>query len=616
MTPSLDLLEAILEEERLSPDALLGIFQDALLLETDPIDYCVARLGVSQAVAYQRAARWAGLEYADVVPAPGEPAAAPAHIDALALTRLVTMRESGLKVTYLAPGFRDFIRLREYLPGNRAVAQSLRVVSSQALRSHMAHYNAPHLMASARQRLARRWPNASAHLDLPLVARLGFVFVLLGLMIATIIAPFTGNPALIVFAIVIAAAPAAVRLLALVQMRKRALRKPDRPDDAELPAYSVLLPLRDEAQMVPQLYRAIAALDYPPEKLDVKFVVEGDSVATIRAVRPFLSDPRFGLVVVPPAKPRTKPKAMNYALPLVRGEHVVIFDAEDRPDPDQLWRAALRFRDDPQLACLQAELVIDNGDENLITALFAAEYAALFGIVLPAFARWKVPLPLGGTSNHFRSEVLRAAGGWDSFNVTEDADLGVRLARLGLKVETFTSHTLEEAPATLSGWMAQRTRWIKGWMQTFIVHNRQPVRLLRELGWKSFIFFELTFLGMILAPMLHAAFIATAVFRLVLAQPLLSLGTQLWSVGYFALFVVGNCAALLVNVAGLKRLGRRNPATQLMLPFYWLLLAAATVRSAHELLVKPFYWAKTGHRPVSDRSLYPVVVPATRFSEH
>ena len=183
------------------------------------------------------------------------------------------------------------------------------------------------------------------------------------------------------------------------------------------------------------------------------------------AVEGVLGDPLFRMIEVPDGPPRTKPKAIDYALPLAHGKYLVVYDAEDVPEPGQLRLAASRFEADTGLACLQAELVPENASENALTALFAGEYAGLFGRLLPALARWGLPMPLGGTSNHFRLSVLREIGGWDAFNVTEDADLGVRLARRGLRAETFESRTYEEAPVTLRAWMAQRTRWMKGWMR-------------------------------------------------------------------------------------------------------------------------------------------------------
>ncbi|WP_160299952.1 glycosyltransferase family 2 protein [Devosia geojensis] len=604
------MLRAVLAEDRLTDDMALRILSDALLLEIDPLDYCVRRLGVPQAVASARAAQWAGLAYHDTVPRDLEGSCEPARIDALAQIRSCRLQVFGRDVLFCAPDFSAFLRLAEHVRANPDMRGRLCIVPPRALRAFIAQCAAPVLTTSARQRLARRWPWASAHLELTMPARIIFSALLLTLLVCIVAAPFSGQPLMIALSILIVAAPAVLRIAAVVTMRDTPPPRLPRPADVDLPIYTILLPLRDEAAMVPQLYRAMSAIDYPPEKLDIKFVVEADSTVTIAAVGAYLRDSRFELVVVPKSQPRTKPKAMNYALPLARGEFIVVFDAEDRPAPDQLWQAAARFRQDAGLACLQAELVVDNGGEGLIAAQFAGEYAALFGLVLPAQARWGLPVPLGGTSNHFRTQTLRAIGGWDSFNVTEDADLGVRLARLGQRVDTLASHTLEEAPVSTNAWMAQRTRWVKGWMQTFIVHNRQPLQLLRDLGWKSFAFFELIILAMILAPVLHVTFMMTAGLRLATGQPLSEPGGQIWILGYLALFVLGNCAAFLVNVIGLARLKKHALIPlQLFLPIYWLLLAAATFRAVHELLVKPYYWAKTSHRPARDTGARAQAVP-------
>ncbi|WDR02156.1 glycosyltransferase family 2 protein [Devosia algicola] len=323
-----------------------------------------------------------------------------------------------------------------------------------------------------------------------------------------------------------------------------------------LPAYSVLIPLRDEAHMVPQLVAAMAALDYPAERLDIKFVVEADCHTTLEAVEPVLDQPQFSLVVVPEAVPLTKPKALDYALPLARGEYVVVFDAEDTPAPDQLWRAVRHFRDHPAVQCIQAELVIDNAAESWLTSLFAGEYSGLFGVQLPALARWGLPMPLGGTSNHFRVATLRELGGWDPYNVTEDADLGMRLARAGHRVDTLAIGTLEEAPTHLRSWLAQRTRWMKGWMQTFVVHNRRPHLLLRELGWRNFWAFELIVGSMIVAPLLHSAFATIVILSLVLGWSVLGGLDAPWHLAYACIFAFGYLVPLVQTCLGLARLGQ------------------------------------------------------------
>jgi cellulose synthase/poly-beta-1,6-N-acetylglucosamine synthase-like glycosyltransferase len=340
----------------------------------------------------------------------------------------------------------------------------------------------------------------------------------------------------------------------------------------------------------------MGALDYPAEKLDIKFVVESRSAATMAAIRARLGDPRFALVPVPDAAPRTKPKALDFALPLCRGEHVVVFDAEDIPDPDQLWKAVSHFRQAPALVCLQARLVIGNGGSGPLAALFAGEYAGLFTVLLPALGRWRLPMPLGGTSNHFRIGALRELGGWDAFNVTEDADLGMRLARRRLGVATLDSATREEAPIRLRDWMGQRTRWMKGWMQTFIVHNRQPRRLLEELGLPAFLAFELLVLSMIVAPLLHCGFTLVVAIRWLSGAGGFA-GSPL-SLFYLGVLALGYGAALAMTMRGLVKLGRREwLAVQLLLPLYWLLMGIATLRAARELLARPFYWFKSPHRP-------------------
>jgi glycosyltransferase XagB len=185
------------------------------------------------------------------------------------------------------------------------------------------------------------------------------------------------------------------------------------------------------------------------------------------------------VIVVPCGLPQTKPRALNYALCFARGSLLTIYDAEDIPDPRQLRRAAAAFAVLPQdTACLQAELVFDNANENWLTRQFTIEYAMLFGMILPALAAHRLPLPLGGTSNHFRIDALRRAGAWDAYNVTEDADLGIRLARLGFDTDTITSCTYEEANVSLRNWMRQRTRWMKGFLATWLVHMREPLAAL------------------------------------------------------------------------------------------------------------------------------------------
>lgn len=355
--------------------------------------------------------------------------------------------------------------------------------------------------------------------------------------------------------------------------------------------------------MVPQLIEALRRLDWPASRLDIKLVCEAGDSDTIAALKHQRPGPQFEIIEVPAMLPVTKPKALSYALAGARGEFTVIYDAEDRPHPSQLKEAAARFGASPrQLACLQAPLVIANGQKSLFSALFALEYAALFRSLLPALARLSLPLPLGGTSNHFRTEVLREVGAWDPFNVTEDADLGLRLHRLGYRSGVIAAPTIEDAPVEWSVWLNQRTRWYKGWMQTWLVTMRSPLALRREIGTASWLGFHLLIGGMILSSLVHPLLLVT------LGEAILTLAEgsldrietgRLMLLFVDSLNIFGSYIIMRqMGIMPMSRMERRALGwRQLALPIYWLALSLAAWRGLHELASRPFFWRKTPHRP-------------------
>lgn len=305
------------------------------------------------------------------------------------------------------------------------------------------------------------------------------------------------------------------------------------------------------------------------------------------------------IVVAAEGAPRTKPRALNIAMPLARGELVAVFDAEDLPDARQLRRAAALFAAAPDdVACLQASLVIDNAALNWMTGLFALEYAALFDVYNKGLAALGLPLFLGGTSNHFRRAALRETGFWDAYNVTEDADLGLRLARAGYRVRTFASHTFEEAPAAFGALVKQRTRWFKGWMQTALVHCRRPARLFADLGARRacavLAMFVSGVLGPLLGPILTLRFVYDALFGALLApqDAFAAACSALWCV-----VALSGAVALFWPLAlGARRRGlvvRRGAL--LRLPLWLLMLSLASWRALFELWRRPFFWDKTEH---------------------
>jgi cellulose synthase/poly-beta-1,6-N-acetylglucosamine synthase-like glycosyltransferase len=368
------------------------------------------------------------------------------------------------------------------------------------------------------------------------------------------------------------------------------------------PVYSVLVALHDERAMVPGLVAALSALQWPRSRLEVMLVCEGDDAGTIAAVEAAIAGrPNFSLVRVPPSLPRTKPKALNVALPLASGEFLVIYDAEDRPRPNQLEAAYSRFAgSDERLACLQAPLVIRNGCNSWLSGHFALEYAALFRGFLPWLSADGLPLPLGGTSNHFRRAALEAVGAWDSHNVTEDADLGIRLYRAGYRVETIDVPTFEDAPESWRVWRNQRTRWMKGWIQTWLVHMRDPVALWRDLGAKGFVGFQLLFFGMLASSVAHAFllfFLACTALALGTSGPPALVDSVLLATDAFTL-IAGYLAFVVLATQALDREEKRFlPRHLWTLAVYWLLVSVAAFRAFLQLMDRPHVWEKTPHPP-------------------
>lgn len=369
--------------------------------------------------------------------------------------------------------------------------------------------------------------------------------------------------------------------------------------DARLPIYTILAPLHREAEIVGQLVAALSAMDYPPSKLDVKLLVEADDGATRAALAAMVLPPHFDVLVVPDGPPRTKPRALNVGLIEARGELLAIYDAEDRPDPRQLRIAANLFRRLPdQVACLQGRLAIDNADDGFLSRMFALEYAALFDVVNAGLIRAGLPVLLGGTSNHFRTRTLREVGGWDAWNVTEDADLAFRLVRSGYRIADLPSVTLEEAPARLRIWFGQRVRWMKGFLQTLATHSRQPLVTMKEAGWRQGICLFSLCAGTLLSMLSFPVFaIVTAVILLVkgLPEPAGAVGAALTG-AWCALFLGGLIALMAPLVRGARHRGLGDLVWWVpLMPLYCLLVSAAAWTAIFEYLTAPHRWNKTRH---------------------
>ncbi|MDO5604578.1 MAG: glycosyltransferase [Paracoccus sp. (in: a-proteobacteria)] len=368
-----------------------------------------------------------------------------------------------------------------------------------------------------------------------------------------------------------------------------------------LPLISVMVPLLRESDIAGRLVARLERLDYPRELTDILLVAEAGDTVTLEALRDLTLPRWIRTVIVPPGRVQTKPRALNYALNFCRGEIVGIWDAEDRPDPDQLHRVARGFAAAASdVACLQGQLDYFNPRSNWLARCFTIEYASWFRAMLPGVARLGLVVPLGGTTLFFRREILEDLGGWDAWNVTEDADLGVRLARRGWRTEVIATTTDEEANCRVLPWVRQRSRWLKGYAMTWGVHMRDPLALWRDLGARRFIAFQVQFVGTIsqylLAPLLWSFWLLALGLPHILHHPL----SQNWGgvaiPALFTLFIVSELIGMVIGLWAVRDAKHRHlrPWVPLM-HFYFPLGCLAGWKAVYEILRNPFYWDKTSH---------------------
>lgn len=368
--------------------------------------------------------------------------------------------------------------------------------------------------------------------------------------------------------------------------------------DAELPRYTILVPLYREEGVIRQIIKAMTDIDYPTSKLDIIITLEEYDTPTIEAIKAAKPPKHIRTLILPDVQPKTKPKALNVAFLQTTGEFLVIYDAEIIPDPDQLKKAVLAFRKYRDIGCLQTRLDHYNASQNWITKLFNTEFSFYYDLLLPGLQKIGSPLPLSGHSTHFRRELLERIGAWDPYNVTEDCDIGIRLYRIGYRTGVLNSVSREEATTTLTSWIMQRTRWMKGFTQTSIVHLRNPRRFKQEIGgWKNLAVFLMMVPCMVLANFLnllswvlftlwittHSPYIQTLFPGPILYMSVIS-------------FVVGNFIFLYMNAIGAFKRGRYGLVKYTLLsPAYWLMLSVATVRALVQIVTSPHHWEKTKH---------------------
>lgn len=508
---------------------------------------------------------------------------------------------NGEQVKVLAPPIERLPDLLPTLTGLQSAGRRFAVTTPRRLEGRLRSSLAERTERATTSHIDARLPDVSARRAPSLMQKVGLV------LLACLFAAGTFLP--VAATVVSLASVAAFLGLALIRLgacaaaMARRRSEPLLPDD-ELPTYTVLVALYQEANMLPQLSAALDRLHYPRDRLEIVFLIEEDDLPTrIAALQAVQGRPHMRVNVVPAGRPRTKPRALAYGLAFCRSSVVCVFDAEDRPHPDQLRVAATALATGPaDLACVQARLEIV-GTQNWLQRQFLIEYAALFSGTLPWLAQHGLPLPLGGTSNHFKRRALAAVGGWDPYNVTEDADLGVRLARFGYRTGVIDSVTLESAPRTIPVWLKQRRRWVKGWLITALVHLARPWRLFDDVGPRAMAVLILHFAANILSPLLYPVWLMTVLlYWFDIVDPpggdgviggvlLMTVATSL---------LVGFLSAFLIASLALTRRNRPNLRSELiLLPFYWCLGSWAAWRAVAEALINPHAWAKTPHEPAA-----------------
>lgn len=372
----------------------------------------------------------------------------------------------------------------------------------------------------------------------------------------------------------------------------------DELDDQDLPIYTILVPMYKEPDTLPILAAALRRLDYPLSKLDIKLILEEGDDETIDSAKQLGLEGIFEIIRVPHSLPKTKPKACNYALHFARGEYVTIYDAEDKPEPNQLKMVLCAFRAaSANTVCIQARLNYFNSHENWLTRMFTLEYSLWFDFYLPALEALRIPIPLGGTSNHFKMSVLREVDAWDPYNVTEDADLGMRVTQRGYRVGVVNSTTYEEANTHVGNWIRQRSRWLKGYMQTYLVHMRTPLRSYRKLGHAGFWGFQFFIGGTIFSTLIVPWLLAMYLFWLfTMTSALNTIFPPL--VQYISLtnLLIGNGLFIYITALGAFKRGLFSLIPYaLTVPAYWLLMSIAAYKGLWQLVHKPFFWEKTQH---------------------
>ncbi|NVK46037.1 MAG: glycosyltransferase [Rhodobacteraceae bacterium] len=474
----------------------------------------------------------------------------------------------------------------------------LAVTSETALHEALLKSRQRRLASQAETRVAAH--ESCREMDIRKLTRLMSSLAVLGALIA-LISPLTAAILLTSWAVITLVISTALKLAAaFAQARNSKTRQStfaSKRNKTALPIVSIMVPLFKEREIASRLIKRVSRLNYPRELLDICLVVEEDDTVTQEAIAGTDLPRWMRQIIVPRGGVKTKPRALNFALDFCRGSIVGIYDAEDAPEPEQIHKIAAHFAQaDPKVACVQGILDFYNARTNWLSRCFTVEYATWFRVILPGYEKMGLTVPLGGTTLFFRRDAIEELGGWDAHNVTEDADLGIRLARHGYRTELLHTVTEEEANCRLWPWVKQRSRWLKGYAMTYAMHMQKPGKLWRDLGPWRFFGVQALFLGalsqFVLAPFLWSFWM----FPLGLPHPMRAvlphdLLVVLGGVFLFSEVITIATSMVATSTSKHKWLWPWVPT----LHFYYPLATLAALKGLWEVVSKPYYWDKTAH---------------------
>ncbi len=370
----------------------------------------------------------------------------------------------------------------------------------------------------------------------------------------------------------------------------------DAPEEAidTLPSFTIIIPLKNEGRVVHRTFDAVRALEYPAERIQVLVTVEDNDALTHATISSYDLPRNFHVVRIPCRPPFTKGRALQHALPLARGKYLTILDAESRPEKYQLLKAARVMETADGPVCAQAVIKIENKNDNIITRWFAAEYIEWFYKHQRRLVQEGMPLGLAGNSFYLSTELLRSIGGWDMYNVTEDADLAVRLVERGVRFEHLNSVTFEPCPRTLDAWVKQRVRWNKGLMVTKLLHLSKPgfgFKTFNRAQWYNFWY------RMLCGGLVPYAFL----FTLITGTWIAHFGAD-WHLTVLNVLMIGNLLVSFVvayktDGLNMRHMGLPSSPWRLTLGIlcYWTMFLWAGLRAYAEYVLAPLRWHKTDH---------------------